>query len=171
MFKQIAKFAAFALVLAMGAIMFDQKSRDSSEATARVATPAESRSAGNGKRIVAITADPRGHFMVAGLVNGVHVEMLADTGASAVVLQESDARRIGIDMSALNYSVRMSTANGIARAARVTLDEVAVGGITLRDVDALVAQDGALNISLLGMTFIGKVARFELRGDQLILSD
>lgn len=169
MFKQIVMFAAFASLFAMGAIVFDQKSRGGADGGQAEALAPES--AAGGKRIVAITANRSGHFSVSTLVNGVHVEMLADTGATYVVLCEQDARRIGLDMSTLDYSARISTANGVATVARVTLDEVAVGGIRLRDVNALVAQGGALNISLLGMTFIGKVARFELRGDQLILSD
>lgn len=171
MFKQITMFAAFAALFATGAMVFDRQSQGNSGGGGQAARPAQEKAARSGRAIVAITADRGGQFLVSTLVDGVHVEMLADTGASAVALTDDDARRIGIDMSALDYSVRVKTANGMAMAAPVTLDEVSVGGITLRDVRGMVGQPGSLHISLLGMTFIGNVARFELRGDQLILSD
>lgn len=125
--------------------------------------------AASGPTIAAITADASGHFMVAALVNGVHVDMLADTGATAVVLTLEDAERIGMDQGWLDYDVRVQTANGIAEAAEVTLDYVTVGQVEVRDVRALVVRPGALARSLLGMSFIGALTRFELKGDQLVL--
>lgn len=124
---------------------------------------------GNGGRVVAITANQGGQFEVETLVNGNHVRMLADTGASAVVLSNSDARRVGIDPDSLNFSVEVSTANGRAFAAHVKLADVVVGGISLRNVDALVSQPGALRISLLGMTYLQRIGSFEISGTQLIL--
>jgi aspartyl protease family protein len=95
--------------------------------------------------------------------------MLADTGASLVVLSQADARRTGIDLGRLTYDVSVRTANGTSSAAHTVLDEVQVGGIRLRNVEALVAPPDALATSLLGMSFIGALTRFELRGDQLVL--
>ena len=63
----------------------------------------------------------------------------------------------------------MSTANGIAKVAPVVLSRVRVGAITLRDVRAAVAEKGALDVNLLGMSFLGRLASFNLRGDELIL--
>ena len=54
----------------------------------------------------------------------------------------------------------MTTANGVARAARVKLDEVSVSGAEVRDVDAYVIESG-LSTSLLGMTYLGRLSRFE----------
>ena len=69
----------------------------------------------------------------------------------------------------LSYTVNIETANGRARAAPVTLDRVAVGGIVEKSVPALIAQPGQLRTSLLGMSFINRLESWEVRGDQLIM--
>ncbi|MBO6686421.1 MAG: TIGR02281 family clan AA aspartic protease, partial [Parvibaculum sp.] len=61
------------------------------------------------------------------------------------------------------------TANGIIHAARVKLDKVTVGGITLRDVDASVSRGSGLGTSLLGMSFLGRLDSVEVRGERLVL--
>lgn len=119
--------------------------------------------------VVAIRAGRGGSFFVATLVNGTHVEMVADTGASAVVLSNEDAQRIGIDLASLKFIAPISTANGQTYAAATTLDDISVGGITVSNVRALVSQPGVLSTSLLGMTFLRRIGSFELSGDQLIL--
>ncbi len=53
--------------------------------------------------------------------------MIVDTGASTVVLRPEDARKAGIQVSALDYTVPVETANGRAFAARVKLDRVSLG--------------------------------------------
>lgn len=112
-----------------------------------------------------------GHFLVSAKVNGTDTHMLFDTGASAVVLSYSDARRAGIDVGALNFDTPVTTANGTGRAAVVTLDEMEVGGIKRRKVPAFVADRGALDGSLLGMTFLETLSRYSVTGNQLELAD
>ena len=109
-----------------------------------------------------------GQFFTRGTVNRGHVEFLVDTGASAVALTAQDARKAGLDLQTLRYNVSVSTANGQTRAARVVLEEVRLGGIVLRDVEALVVPQG-LHISLLGMTFLGELQKVEATPQQLIL--
>ncbi len=128
-----------------------------------------SQSSDSGEKLVAISADRQGHFAVSSLINGTHVELLADTGATAVSLTYKDARRAGIDLDALKWTIKARTANGITRGAPVTLGRVVVGQIVVRDVRAIVHEPGKLHISLLGMSFIGRLSRFELRGRQLVL--
>jgi aspartyl protease family protein len=67
----------------------------------------------------------------------------------------------------LNYTVNVDTANGHTRAAAVTLDRLAVGGLTERAVPALVAQSGQLKTNLLGMTFLNRLESWEVHGDKL----
>lgn len=112
-----------------------------------------------------------GHFLVSAKVNGTDTHMLFDTGASAVVLSYSDARRAGIDVGALDFDTPVTTANGTGRAAVVTLDEMEVGGIKRRKVPAFVADRGALDGSLLGMTFLETLSRYSVTGNQLELAD
>lgn len=115
-----------------------------------------------------LSRDMTGHFHADALVNGTHVRFMVDTGASDVALSPADAQRIGIDLSKLRYTIPYSTANGTIYAAAVTLDEVKVGGITLRNVDASVSQ-GGLDRSLLGMSFLGRLSSVEVRGERLVL--
>ena len=118
---------------------------------------------------VEISRGRGGEFQVATEVNGARIAMVLDTGASAVVLTQEAARAAGLPLEVLSYSVNVDTANGRARAAPVTLDRVAVGGITERAVPALVAQPGQLRTSLLGMSFLNRLERWEVRGDKLSL--
>jgi aspartyl protease family protein len=112
-----------------------------------------------------------GHFLVAATVNGAGMPLLFDTGASAVVLSYADAKRAGIDVAHLTFNTPVTTANGTGRAAVVTLDAVDVGGIKRGHVPAFVAERGALDGSLLGMTFLETLSRYSVAGDKLELAD
>ena len=112
-----------------------------------------------------------GHFMINAAINGSDIRTIFDTGASAVVLSQSDAGRIGLATDALDYSVPVSTANGTGRAATVTLDRVEVGGIVRNNVRAFVAERDALETSLLGMSFLGTLSRYAVSGNSLELVD
>ena len=111
----------------------------------------------------------RGEFAIAGRVNGARVTFLFDTGASAVVLTAADARRAGVDAGRLTFDAPVTTANGPAMAAEVRLDQIAVGPIVMRNVAALVARPGALDESLLGMSFLERLKSYTVERDRLIL--
>ena len=110
-----------------------------------------------------------GEFAIAGRVNGARVTFLFDTGASAVVLTAADARRAGVDAGRLTFDAPVTTANGPAMAAEVRLDQIAVGPIVMRNVAALVARPGALDESLLGMSFLERLKSYTVERDRLIL--
>ena len=112
-----------------------------------------------------------GHFEADVGVNGQTVEMLVDTGASMVALSHEDAERIGIDLSRLTYSMTVMTANGRSRAAPITLDQVAVGPIVRNNVAASVAEDGRLDQSLLGMSFLETLGSLQMQTDELRMRD
>jgi len=95
--------------------------------------------------------------------------MVLDTGASSVVLTQEAAKAAGLPIEVLNYTVNIDTANGRSRAAAVTIDRLAVGGLTERSVPALVAQPGQLKNNLLGMSFLNRLQGWEVRGDRLRL--
>lgn len=112
-----------------------------------------------------------GHFEVNATINGHTTPMVFDTGASAVVLTLADAEAAGIDTDGLRYSVPVSTANGRGMAARVRLDNMTVGAIERRNVTAFVADRGALEQSLLGMTFLETLSRYSVTQNSLELVD
>ena len=107
-----------------------------------------------------LAADARGHYFADGMVNGVGVRFVVDTGASVVALPGDDAKRLGIDYRAGRRG-RIKTANGEVDSFRIQLDTVKVGGIELANVDAVVIEKG-LDVALLGMTFLSRV---EMRND------
>jgi aspartyl protease family protein len=120
-------------------------------------------------RTVEIARGNGGNFSVVAQVNGARIALVLDTGASSVVLTQEAAKAAGLPLEVLSYSVNIDTANGRTRAAPVTLDQLAVGGIVERAVPALIAQPGQLKTSLLGMSFLTRLERWEVRGDRLVL--
>jgi clan AA aspartic protease (TIGR02281 family) len=116
------------------------------------------------------TTRNHGHFYFATEVNGVAIPMMFDTGATWVSLRAEDAAKVGINPASLRYTVHMSTANGITEAAPVVLKELKVGGITRRNVPAIVGRPGAMvGISVLGQSFMSTMAGFSTEGDKLTL--
>jgi aspartyl protease family protein len=120
-------------------------------------------------RSVEVARTANGDFDVTAQINGARVAMVLDTGASSVVLTRDDAKAAGLPLEVLAYTVNIDTANGRTRAAPVTLDRIAVGGLVERSVEALVAQPGQLRTSLLGMSFLNRLQSWEVRGDRLLL--
>ena len=110
-----------------------------------------------------------GHFEVDAQINGAPVRMMIDTGATTTVMTAQDAAQAGIETSMLNFQVPVSTANGQALAARAVIQEIRVGAIDRRSMPVLVAAEGMLQQSLLGMNFIGTLSGFDIRGDRMTL--
>ena len=103
-------------------------------------------------------------------VNGTALHLVFDTGASHVTIRAEDAAQVGIDAGTLRYTAISNTANGRAEVALVTLASVTVGGITRRNVAALVSRPGSLSVNLLGQSFLTRLAGYRLEGAELVLS-
>jgi aspartyl protease family protein len=110
------------------------------------------------------------HFVVEANVNNAPIEMLIDTGATVVTLTYEDARLAGIQTRGLRFDISVATANGTARAAAVVLDRLTIGPIEQTRVVALVAEEGALDTSLLGLNFLNALTSYTVSGDQMILT-
>ncbi len=120
-------------------------------------------------RTIALKADPRGHYLIDAVVNGRPIPVVVDTGATTVALNAESARRLGIYVSRRDYKVRISTANGVINAAPVTLREIRLGGISVRNVEAVVLPGEVLPVNLLGMTFLSRLSKFQIAGGRLVL--
>ena len=116
-----------------------------------------------------IDADPDGHFRTAARMNGRPVPVLIDTGATYVSMNEATARQLGIRLSAADYRHRAQTANGETAVALARLDRIQIGNVAVDDVDIMVARGTGLPTTLLGMSFLSKLKRFEVQSDQLSL--
>jgi aspartyl protease family protein len=120
-------------------------------------------------RTLNIPHDSRGHFAAEGQIDGQRINFMVDTGASVVALNESSAARFGLRPSRGDYNATVSTANGTIKAARTRIAMVDVGGLVVRDVDAMVLPDEALSENLLGLSFLSRLRRFEYANGMMVL--
>jgi aspartyl protease family protein len=120
-------------------------------------------------RSVSIPRDARGHFQAEGRIDGQRIDFMVDTGASVVALNEKSAARFGLRPSRSDYNATVNTANGTIKAARTRIAMMDVGGLIVRDVDAMVLPDEALSENLLGMSFLSRLKRFEHANGRLVL--
>lgn len=120
---------------------------------------------------VEIRAGRNGHYMTTAHINGRAIDVLVDTGASVVALTYEDAERAGIYMRPNDFTHRVRTANGVAKAAPVVLSRISIGDITVRDVQASVSEPGRLGTTLLGMAFLSRLQRADMRNGVLLLQE
>ncbi|MBV9562925.1 MAG: TIGR02281 family clan AA aspartic protease [Bradyrhizobium sp.] len=126
-------------------------------------------SAPSGTRSLSIPRDIRGHFATEGRINGQRIGFMVDTGASVVALNETSAARFGLRPPPGQYTLNVTTANGTIKGARARLDALDIGGLVVRDVEALVLPDEALSENLLGLSFLSRLKRFEYADGQMVL--
>jgi aspartyl protease family protein len=120
---------------------------------------------------VTLPAGKYGHFEAEAEINGRDIDVMVDTGASLVALTYEDAERAGIFVKPSDFTHRAQTANGIARVAPVTISRIRIGDITVHDIRAVVSERGASERTLLGMSFLGRLSRVEMRGATLVLEE
>jgi aspartyl protease family protein len=120
-------------------------------------------------RAVQVARGQGGEFTLQAKINGVAAPMVVDTGATSVVLTYETAKAAGLPLELLDYDVDLETAGGHTRAARLTLDRVAIGNLVERSIPALVVPHGQMKTNLLGMTFLDRLESWEVRADHLML--
>jgi aspartyl protease family protein len=118
---------------------------------------------------IRLQADQQGHYTGNFRINGKPVQGLIDTGATYVALNESTARKLGITGNQLDFRYAVNTANGQTKAAHVMLDRVEIGSIKVRDIEAFVLRDEALSGTLVGMSFLQKLASYSVADGSLSL--
>jgi aspartyl protease family protein len=140
----------------------------STAAAARQAQRPAAEPSSSGRTFV-VRRDNRGHYNVEGRVDGRRMEFVVDTGATIIAIPVREAARLGIHPAQRDYTAQIRTANGTIRAAPTQLARVEVGGITVRDVAAVVLPDAALSENLLGMSFLSRLRRFEIAEGRLVM--
>jgi len=163
-----------AIMIALGSFMAQMADRMSpasaspGPANAAIA-PEPAAQAEAGSHSLRLAPDSRGHFLTDARINGQRVNFMVDTGASVVAVNESSAARFGLYPSRGDFTANVTTANGTVKGARTRLAMIDVGGLVLRDVDALVLPDAALSENLLGLSFLSRLKRFEYSDGQMVL--
>lgn len=125
-------------------------------------------------RVLAVTelkSGTNGHYFVKARINGNPIDVVVDTGATSVALSYEDAERAGLKPRNLEYNIPIQTANGVAKAARINLRRVEIDGVRVDDVEGIVLQPGALNGTLLGMSFLSKLRGFSVEDGVLTLKN
>ena len=126
--------------------------------------------AGQPVRAVQIARGLSGEFALRAQINGVEAPMVIDTGATSVVLTWETAKAIGVPIEMLEYNVDLETAGGHTKAARLTLDRLAVGQLVEKSIPALVVPRGQMKTNLLGMSFLDRLESWGVRADKLMLT-
>lgn len=168
--RNIMIFAA--VMIGLGtfmAQMADKMSSASATSVPRTTVAVASTAPAAGGRSLSIPRDGRGHFQTEGRIDGQRIGFMVDTGASVVALNETSAARFGLRPSRGEYTATVSTANGTIKAARTRIAMLDVGGLIVRDVDAMVLPDTALSENLLGLSFLSRLRRFEYSNGQMVL--
>jgi aspartyl protease family protein len=165
--------AALAMVVAGIAPRFvdhmGKESRAPEPSQAMTARPTASPTASNNGRSMTVRRDRNGHFQVEGRVDGRRMDFMVDTGATIIAIPEREAARLGIHPAQREYTAQIRTANGVVRAAPTRLNMVEIGGLIVRDVEAVVMPNEALGVNLLGMSYLSRLRRFEIADGKLVL--
>ena len=170
--RNLLMFAAVMVVLGTIMAQTADKMTAGTPALANVASrkAASTETVGQaGIRSLSISHDSRGHFLTEGRIDGQRIGFMVDTGASVVALNETSAARFGLRPSRGDYNALVTTANGTIKAARTRIAMVDIGGLVVRDVDAMVLPDEALSENLLGLSFLSKLKRFEYADGKMVL--
>jgi len=136
--------------------------------TTRSSAPTQDSDTG-GDRTYELRANKKGQYWVKARVNGADVTFMVDTGATDVMLDMRAAEAAGLRPRRHDFTKEYHTANGIVRAAPVTLREIRIGPIQLHDVPAVVNEVDMGGMSLLGMGYLKRLEGFESRKGRLIL--
>jgi len=173
--RNVAGLAFVGLLLAGGAMTYEDKggNAESERGAAKPDKPAVAVSQQAGAAApeayeIAVESGDGGHFWLEAEVNGVAIQFIVDTGASAVVLTKADAERLGLHANEQDFTLRFQTANGDIDAAPARLDRIRIGDLIVDDVEAAVV-DAPLETSLLGMTFLDRLAGYEVQDGSLLL--
>jgi aspartyl protease family protein len=170
--RDLAVWLLIALALVTGYSYRQEIATISRRVTGELLPPGEALSVETGKAgetAIRIRKRSDGHFVARTQVHGAPVNMLVDTGATTVTLTAADARAIGLDVEKLAFTIPVLTANGTGYRAPVRLRAVSIGPISFDGIDAMVAPAGALNQSLLGMSFLRRLRSYEFSGEFLTL--
>ncbi len=118
-----------------------------------------------GQHEVILLPDRRGHYIAPGLINGVEVTFLIDTGASHVAIPAHLAEPLGLSQG---RPVQLLTAAGPVTAHATQIDAITLGGITMHRIGGSLNPAMTGDFILLGMTFLRHLD-FTQQSDRLIL--
>jgi aspartyl protease family protein len=118
------------------------------------------------EQVATLYATQAGHFVGEAFINGSPVKFLLDTGATSIVINADEARRLGLDYRSGQVGAAQ-TAAGVVKAYRVSLNTVRIGGITMHEVEGAVLEGDSPPLVLLGMSALN---RMEMKRDGIAMT-
>lgn len=123
---------------------------------------------------IKMTKSPNGVYLIPCLVNGVKMDFVFDTGASNVCMSLTEAiflKKNGyISKDDIGGDVNTIVADGsITTATKLRIKTIEIGGIVLRNVDALVSSNLDAPL-LLGQSAIQKLGTIQMKDDSLFIT-
>jgi aspartyl protease family protein len=122
----------------------------------------------NGEMVLTRAAD--GHYYAPGNADGAALRFLVDTGATVVALTESDAEMLGHYLHPGELTVVGRGVSGEVFGKSVVIKRLSVGDISADNVRAVIIPKG-LSVSLLGQSFLSRVAQVTISGDRMTLKN
>jgi aspartyl protease family protein len=175
-FAKLMTIVVFGSIAATAAVLHLRHSKPgpanaaAAQATApKAIAPAGATQQPMGGNTAMLYADTRGHFHADIQVRGTPIRTLVDTGASLVTFSTEDAAKLGLRADSSQKTAQFNTANGMVTAHLIRIPEMRLQGITVYDVDAAILPPGAMKGTLLGMSFMKKLASYESRGTSMVM--
>lgn len=119
-------------------------------------------------KVTRVPMQPDGHFWVRASINGVKRDFLVDTGATLTALSPETAAAAQVRGNPIDRTVLMHTANGTIEARLATINELRMGNVIARDLDAVVAP-GLGDANVIGMNLLSRLASWRVENNVLIL--
>ncbi len=120
----------------------------------------ESQIIGDSRQVI-LKQNQYNHYVVTGKINQHEVIFFLDTGATSVSVPQSVAQKIGLKRG---YSYPVNTANGTINVYQTTIDELTIGNIVLRNIDASINPYMEGDEILLGMSALKQVDFYQQKG-------
>lgn len=118
-----------------------------------------------GSRQVVLERNRFNHYVASGLINGIPVTFMLDTGATAVVVPANLATKLRLKAGRPHIA---NTANGQVEVRATRIDTLELGAIRLRDINASINPGMGGEEILLGMSALKQV-EFSQKGKMLTL--
>ncbi len=124
----------------------------------------------SGSNVIRLQADAQGHYTGSFKING-KPGAKPDRYRRLPMSRSTRRWRAGwaSQPHQLDFRYGVNTANGQTKAAHATLERIEIGGIRVRDVEAFVLRDEALTTTLVGMSFLKKLASYSVADGSLSL--
>jgi len=110
-----------------------------------------------------------GIYRAVAQVNNSSLGVIIDTATPLVILQYEEAERLGFQPAKRDFNSRVSVSDRKINAAPYLLQSARIDGIELFGVQGAIAEKGALQSSLIGLSFLDRLSAFGLANGQIFL--